>query len=657
LEWIFVVTGIIIPLLLYRSIGRSLYSLIQKCLIRIRLVTEVSSSNDILLNKDIEVVFYMCGGLLLHLLLSWGGLFVGFSLSSSYWVSLLVLGVCSRKEIKKDVVYFKKASLKEYTPSLSYLAFFTCIITIGISLFDADTHIRTLWINNYADAMFHFGMIANMSFGNGPLTEYHLYPGEKISYPFLINFWTALLWACNPTLKTLSFLFMVQWVVIWTGVFFLLRKGMYGILPWVMFFAGGTLPVFFSQIGFSIPNLSGELSHKYISKGYPFSVFMSTIWTTQRTSLLGLLVGLSVLSLVFELLGHWRKLNKDIVLPHVCMGALILAAGLLAHFHIVGIIAAYIGMVFLLKAIKVFLFRATKEKEYFKPLVLYGVCIVFFSIPSLYLYSSKSGMLDVVYGWMIDQNMYTHIKWFIEFYGISSTHWFFTLIAMWLLNAGIWLIIIPAIFSSVSLAFSFPVMLLFLTANFIQFSVWNWDTIKVFVGIFVILVALLRHFGTSSWFLFICLLIAITPSLYESMNILGTSEYFMMYHEDDVKKAESIREETPADAIIAGNPVHTSVITLAGRKIFIGYDGWLDSHHISYSKRSALNKDLSMLLTECRSSYEHTARENCPSYLYEDPDRNTIWGLSSLIPEAIKKLGIAPTGVEGLFKIVPEDLQ
>jgi hypothetical protein len=649
LGWFFVLTGIIIPLLLYRSIGSSLYSLIQKCLLRMHLVTEVSFSHDSHVHKDIQVVFFMCGGLLLHLLFSWGGLSLGLSPAGSYWLSLVILATCSGREIISDARYFRNASLKDYTPSLSYLGFFTFVTFIGISLFDVDSHIRTLWINNYADAMFHFGMIANMTFGNGPLTEYHLYPGEKISYPFLINFWTALLWTPNPTFKTLSFIFMVQWVLIWSGVFFLLRKGVYGILPWVMLFAGGTLPVFLSQTGFPVPNLSGELSHKYISQGYPSVVFMSTIWTTQRTSLLGLLVGLCVLSLILELFVHEKNSKNNELLPYLSMSVLLLSMGLLAHFHIVGIIAAYIGMVFLCKAIH--------NKKYIKPLVLYGTGLILFSIPPLYLYSSKSGMLQVVNGWMIDKDIFNNLGWFLKFYGITDTHWTFGLVAMWILNLGIWLVVIPGVLSSVSFAFSIPLVFLFLIANFIQFSVWNWDTIKVFVGIFVILVALLRHFGSSSWSLLLCLLIAITPSLYESVTILGRSDYSMMYHEEEVKKAELIRRETPADAIIAGSPKHDSIITLAGRKIFIGYDGWLHSHSISYAERNRLNRNLADLLTQCRPTVSHSPEKSCPTYLYEDPKRDTIWGLSDFASDTLKESGIAHTGVEGLFKIVPEDLQ
>ncbi len=601
-------------------------------------------NNNISCVNDTYKVFFWTLGLLLHLLLSWVLVFFGLTLSSGFVLSFILLTSLSFKEIKKHTAV-KKISLLS-TIDFSFVSFFTVVLALGVSIFDADKGIRTLWVNNYGDLPFHLGMIANMVFSNGMLQEYHIFPGKELSYPFLINFWSALLWSFSPDWKSLSFVFLFQWVLVWMGVFFLFRKRVYGILPWVLLFSGGSMPVFLSQIGVSVPGLEGQLSHNYLGRGYPVTVFLSTIWVTQRSSLLGLLVSASSLCLFFEMLAAGKLVSGDsreqkITYSLLLLIAFSLAVGLLCHFHIVGVGIAYLGAVLFLLALKNY-----GELQYKKTFFVFSLSVLCFSLPVLILYGSKSGMIEFPSVWMASTLRGSTLGWSYSFLPEWFQVSFMKHLMMWVLNLGIWIVIIPFILWASGVVFAIPLVLFFLLFNFLQLSVWEWDTLKAFIGLFVILISLQRHFGYSSLPLFFCFLISLAPSGFETLMIWSKGNYSVIYSESELKKVSEIRNETPPDTIIASAPLHKSVVTVAGRRQYVGYDGWLHSHAIEYSERRALNSNLKSLLA-CRKP------DVCPDYVYKDPHDATFF---NDLPGFLKMGQLSSTKVEGLYKLKSSEL-
>ena len=83
-------------------------------------------------------------------------------------------------------------------PHLNLCLWLAAILFLGLSLIDVADGIRTPWTNNFGDFAFHMGMMSSFAFGGNIPPEYHIFPGERLSYPFLHNYWTALLWRVTP---------------------------------------------------------------------------------------------------------------------------------------------------------------------------------------------------------------------------------------------------------------------------------------------------------------------------------------------------------------------------------------------------------------------------------------------------------------------------
>ena len=212
--------------------------------------------------------------------------------------------------------------------SLNFVAWFFVAVALGLSLFYAVRGIETPWANNYGDLTFHLGMISSFVFGDNFPPQYHLFAGERLSYPFMVNLWSAGLWWLDPSWKMLSFIFAFQWVVVWCLIFFLLNGNRYRLLPWALLFGGGAF-----QYG-------SEYSWTLIQKGHPWTVFLTTIWVTQRSAMLGICALLAALALIAD---AWRDPLRGRCDPRLVCGGLLFALSPLVHAHI-----CMVGILFVL---------------------------------------------------------------------------------------------------------------------------------------------------------------------------------------------------------------------------------------------------------------------------------------------------------------------
>lgn len=650
---IFLLATLLMPFF-YGMIGRSLLSLGRRVFCVIFKQMETPESHRITFDRDVLCSFQWLLGLLSHLVFSMFFTVIGLPLPYACVLSFFLLIVPSLDVLKALVCSGVSRSnyMNWMKIDFSFIVFMSIVLFLGISLFDADIGIRTLWINNYGDIPFHLGMISNMTFSERSLFEYHMYPGEKLSYPFLINYWTALFWSFHPTWKTLSFLFTVQWVFIWGVLFFLLRKSVYGILPWVLLFAGGTIPVFLAQIGFDIPSLQEDLSHRYINSGYPVSVLMGSVWVTQRTSLMGLLVAGASLLLFFEILKKNQvESNQDDFSAYgtyYFFLSLVLACGLLCHFHIAAVAIAYIASVLLLSVLNGIRNRSYRKK--IASLLVFSLFLLIFSSPVFILYHGKSGMMQFVSGWMTDSGVPASLEWLYEYAPFFKTSPALVPVPFWILNLGIWLCIVPLVFRSAGFLLSIPVLVLFIGLNVVQLSVWPWDSLKGFIGILLIILCLQRQYGVSSAFLLICFIISLIPGLYETLFIFSKGTYHQIYSQEDLERINAIRKNTEASSVIAAKPDHLSPITMAGRRLYVGYDGWLFSHSINYTQRMNSNGDLEQLLSQGRYTSVEGEKSLIPDYIYRPHDDQAFWVKK---PEELVATGLLmETEVAGLYRVL-----
>ena len=138
-------------------------------------------------------------------------------------------------------------------------------------------------------------------------------------------------------------------------------------------------------------------------------------------------------------------------------------------------------------------------------------------------------------------------------------------------------------------------MPVFVLANLLVFQPWDWDNTKILVYWYLagcILVAALlcrtwREVGVGSRVVVALALVTLLLSgvLLHLNQALGMDRHLMLTREE-VQLAEQVRARTPPRALFAAGPRHNHPISLlAGRRLLMGFPGYLWSTGIDFSAR------------------------------------------------------------------------
>jgi hypothetical protein len=137
---------------------------------------------------------------------------------------------------------------------------------------------------------------------------------------------------------------------------------------------------------------------------------------------------------------------------------------------------------------------------------------------------------------------------------------------------------------------------LFLLANLFVFQPWDWDNTKVLVWWYLascLLVAALlerlaRRPRRSVLRPLVALLVGalmLSGALETAQTLLGRDRHRLLTVED-IELARRVREETdPASLFVVGLQHNHPVPVLSGRRVLMGYTGWLWSQGIDYAER------------------------------------------------------------------------
>lgn len=593
METILFLLGIVIPFAAYGFIGYFIGALPRI------LTGKPLSQIDGILSSSAKSILSWVLGLEIHLISSFA-FYIYFEqpVFKSYWYTLILIlstatFVLSRKNhlIQSLRNYF---SLKDFPKlSLNGILFFTVTFWIGITIFSIGDGVKTFWANNYGDIAIHFGLIMNYIHGAIPLREYHIFPGEYLSYSVLVDFWSALLISASPSLLNLHAVFVLQWTLIWLITFCSLSRYGHKVFPWIVLLGGGTWIQFLSNVDlYSYQEGLKGYSHILIDKGFSVTNLLACIWIPQRTSLYGLLTLVVGLAAFGELFLKRNRIDsnyddKNSVLFQI--GALY-GISLLANFHMALVGGFIVGTYVTVEAIYDIL-----ERKRFKVYpVMFALSIFFFTYFAYRHYSGKESMISFADGWMNST----------EEEVLSYT------LNFWLLNLTI--LILPILYFLFNLQRTLLVCItaLFLFGNFVSLSSWEWDNYKLFIGIFVSLLMLSTYRTRPSEMIEILLVLSIFPGIFETGKSISHDSESVIYSKDDISNAEKIRSNTPKNSIIAGAPNHNTSISLAGRKIYYGYAGWLDSHNINSGDRDSINSSINEI-KNCKVS----ENGNCPDYV------------------------------------------
>jgi len=436
------------------------------------------------------------------------------------------------------------------------------------------------WVNIWGDWAAHLSYTSSFAYGDNFPPQMPILAGYPFTYTFMVDFISAVFIKLGlPLIPAMLFpgifLSITFCLLFFDLVSTFLKSHVKAFLALLIFLFNGGLGFyyFFEDIKnksfFSVlNNLPREYTHLDQEANIQIINHISAEFIPQRAFLLGICLVILVLLLFQSYIKH--RISKQVYFAG-------LIVGLLPLIHLHSFLFANL--------LAVFTFFIAFDKKHFKIWLIYLIVVLSLSLPQLYFFFSHVKDLDYPrwqLGWLVD-NSNDNFFWF------------------WFRNLGIRLFLIPLGFI-VSPKHLKPLFLLFLILftipNLFLLQPFEWDNTKLFTYSFLI----------SSIFVVISLaffcqkgiigkiLTGLFFFLAVSAGVLDVVRLSQFQHrkiffisEENIAAAEWVKQNTPLDSVFltAGNHDHP-IPVLSGRKILLGFEGWLWTYGIDYGERKQI---------------------------------------------------------------------
>lgn len=426
--------------------------------------------------------------------------------------------------------------------------------------------------NVWGDWAGHIGYIANWLYGANWPPQNPWYAGIRLSYPFLFDFTSAILVRLGLSLSwSLELPGIIFGLAIVILLFRLSQKlthsAAVGAVAVAIFMLSGGLGFVYlipNQQILRVPTEGvKELTHSY-EGNIQWVNFVISEMVPQR----GILIGITAALVVFLL---WLDPKPA---KYVHAGII---AGLIPFFHahtfmVIGFIS---GILFLLKPNRVWWY-------FFIPAGILALPQMAYFMPQVS--GDSSGFMRVQLGWTARVQ---HDNWL----------WF------WFKNIGLMAPLIPifwlqAYYRNRRLFWLYlPFLLIFAACNIWVFQPWENDNSKllrfwylassILVGWGLVRFAH-KNAGRKVLAAMALVIITLSGAVDAASWLDFNKNKLQMWSREDINLAQEVRQITPKDAVFLTNDNHNHwVVDLAGRKIVLGFRGWLWSWGINYSQREA----------------------------------------------------------------------
>jgi hypothetical protein len=436
------------------------------------------------------------------------------------------------------------------------------------------------YVNIWGDWAAHLSFTGSFAYGHNFPPQFPIDPGNHLGYPFMMDFLAANLVPLGASLPSSL----------------VLTSGLLGLaFPAVMYlaamrFAGGraaaaiAVAAFLLSGGLGFIYLVGDIDKQgigvllHLPREYTLNRDLNYQWLNpvlaylvpQRTTLFGFSLALIVLLLV------WIAVREGLGWKAFLFAGVV--AGLTPAFHV----HAY-GTIVALAAFWAAFNRRREWLAFFVPAIVLGVPVLAWLWPPASTCLDRSSTLPFCLqpGWMAFNDFKRDgLVWVVP-----DFIWF------WIKNTSV---LIPLIVSAQLLnrwiptrfgTWFAPMWLWFAVPSIVILAPWEWDNTKflIFFALFgsilagAFLAALYRR-GPEAALIATGLLVVLVLS--GTVDLVRASDYSVSSYQfvdtRGLQLADWVRTNTPPDAVFAVADDHNSPIpTLSGRRILIGYPGWL----------------------------------------------------------------------------------
>ncbi len=434
--------------------------------------------------------------------------------------------------------------------------------------------------STWADLAVHLSIISSFSErGINTLTDNPVYAGSKLNYPFVMDLISAIFYKIGFSIQSSLIIPALTMLLILVILIFKLTykitksKTASFFVPFLFFLNGSLFGIYYfwqDKIKSGLPLLDflNQMQIEYAHLGdynIRFSNIIADYILPQRAIILGLLVGIVVVYFFWE---YWEG-KKQISLIKAGLFTVTLP---LIHTHTFITMAFLSGFLFL---IDLFLER---DRKIFLNWLSYFAIVFLLGIPQLLLISpeQKSNFIKFYIGWVREKN--------------ESLIWFWTKN----LFPHIFIFLAGFMVAGKKLkSFYFAFFAVFILTNIIIFQPHNYDNMKIMLYWFLlscILVgvffeSLFKKFSKKSYLIITPLFILLTLTGFLSVYRESYVSW-QMFSKEDIVFASFIKNNTQKNALFLTSDQHNGAISsLSGRKILMGYRGWLWTYGIDYSER------------------------------------------------------------------------
>jgi hypothetical protein len=490
-----------------------------------------------------------------------------------------------RDFLQNKILYFVHIAVFSFFTIIFCRLFYRTVIWKSDGLYVGLT-------NNYGDLPLHMAYITSFVWGNNIPPQDPSYAGEKLVYPFLADFLSAIFLKLGLNFKDMLFIPGLLLTIAFYGILYyftyrLTKKRFAAIISlFIFFFAGGFGFYYFFQDLVNTPHsLWSFLTH--LPRDYTKIERLNYHWITPLTCLnvpqRAFLFGFPITILIFSFLytGIEHKKWREFLFAGILAGSLSLF-----HTH------SFLAMLMVTIPLGLIFWDWRRWFLFFMPAFV-------LSLPQvLYLSEHVGGgeFFKPYFGWMAGKENYF---WF----------WLKNTSLFWPVVIGGFVVIFVRANSRSPLQlgfYSLPFLILFLLPNLVLFAPWNWDNIKIliywFLGVTPIAACAMTYLyenrrykiTTRIGFFIIMVLLTISGAIdifkYAIAPVNGSKEFSV----EEIELAKRISIEIPADAVFLNAPVHNHLVFLSGRKTFMGYPGHIRSH--GYKGGQMRENDIKIIL-------------------------------------------------------------
>ncbi len=456
------------------------------------------------------------------------------------------------------------------------------------SLFFVNGDLYVPFGNVWGDWAQHLAQINSFAHGDNLPAEFNYLSCHKITYPFLTNFFSAIL--IKGGVGTLWAIKLPGVLLAWAGLGLLgtftrllIGRGMW-LVPILFYFSGGLGFVnFFVDLAASHHSLGYFLAHQphnytqtWGAVTIPNINWINTIYAyliPQRAFLFGLPLLLATVSVLY--LGLRDKDKR-----------LMLAAGLLAcllplvHTHSLAFLG-FFTVALIPLTWRHLAGRAKPKLKHLAPWLWFVIPILAVAGPQfvwLTLGTNTAKFIHFRYGWTK---------------GSDDLVWF------WLKNAGLFIpLIVIGLFKfrrehRLLVAITLAAGFVWALTNLFVFQPWDWDNTKLLVYWFIlslplVTLLLLRWADRGLWATGAVFLIILSLTLAGAADVSKTLQPWaykvQMFDRTGLEIGQAVTDRSPAKSVwLTSQMVNNPVSVLGGRRVVLGYTGNLWSYGLDFA--------------------------------------------------------------------------